>query len=153
MFFLREWYLDRFPPQWVWNCSGLCRLQMLADGGVWYIFGILEGFYWRTVPQVQIDHPCKVLGQFESHIRAKRLLVRHSATLWRPFLPLMTLAMMMMMICSTIISQTSNNSSSGSRWAMAKTKTFLESDGQNLFRTVEKTWKNQTVWSQQSSKK
>ena len=30
---------------------------------------------------------------------------------------------------------------------------FLEWRGQNLFRTVEKSWKNQTVWTQQSSKK
>ena len=29
------------PKRWGWNCSGLCRLQMLADGRVWYIFGIL----------------------------------------------------------------------------------------------------------------
>ena len=51
------------------------------------------------------------------------------------------------------MSSTSNSSSSGSRWARTKTKTFLESNGQNLFRTVEKSGKNQTVWSQQSSKK
>ena len=65
----------------------------------------------------------------------------------------MELAMMVTMFCSTIISQTSNSSSSGSRWARTKTKTFLESNRQNLFRTVEKSWKNQTVKSQQSSKK
>ena len=53
----------------------------------------------------------------------------------------MIMAMMVMMICRTIISQTSNSSSSGSRWARTKTKTFLESNGQNLFRTVEKSWK------------
>ena len=29
------------PKRWGWNCSGLCRLQMLADGRVWYIIGIL----------------------------------------------------------------------------------------------------------------
>ena len=61
----------------------------------------------------------------------------------------MTLAM----ICSTIISQTSNSSnssSSGSRWARNKTKTFLESNGQNLLRIVEK---SQTIWSKQSSNK
>ena len=51
------------------------------------------------------------------------------------------------------MSSTSNSSSSGSRWAKTKTKTFLECHGQNLFRTVEKRWKNQSVWSQQSSKK
>ena len=50
----------------------------------------------------------------------------------------MTLTMMVMMICSTIISQTSNSSSSGSRSARTKTKTFLESNGQNVFRPVEK---------------
>ena len=53
----------------------------------------------------------------------------------------MTLAMMVMMICSTLISQTSNSSSSGSRKARTKTETFLESNGQNLFRSVEKSWK------------
>ena len=57
----------------------------------------------------------------------------------------MTLAMMVMMICSTIISQTSNSFSSGSRWARTKTKTFLECNGQNLFRPVEKNWKNQPL--------
>ena len=51
------------------------------------------------------------------------------------------------------MSSTSNSSSSCSRWAKTKTKTFLECPGQNLFRTVEKSGKNQTVWSQQSSKK
>ena len=50
------------------------------------------------------------------------------------------------------MSSTSNSSSSGSRWARIKTKTSLESPGQNLFRTVEKSRKSQTVWSQQSSK-
>ena len=50
------------------------------------------------------------------------------------------------------MSSTSNSSSSGARWAMTKTKTFLECHGQNLSRTGEKSWKNQTIWSQQSSK-
>ena len=34
------------------------------------------------------------------------------------------------------------------KMTMTKTKVFLESKGQNLFRTVEKTWKNQMVSSQ-----
>ena len=50
------------------------------------------------------------------------------------------------------MSSTSNSSSSDSRWVRTKTNTFLDCNGQNLFRTVEKSWKNQTVWSQQSSK-
>ena len=65
----------------------------------------------------------------------------------------MTLAMMVMMICSTIISQTSNSSSSGSRWARTKTKTLLESNGQNLFRTVEKSWKIKLFGHSRASKK
>ena len=36
------------------------------------------------------------------------------------------------------MSSASNSSSSGSRWARTKTKTFLESNRQNLFRTIEK---------------
>ena len=40
-----------------------------------------------------------------------------------------------------------------SRWGRTITKTFLESNGQNLFRTVEKIWKNQIFWSEQGSKK
>ena len=36
--------------------------------------------------------------------------------------------------------------------ARTKTKVFLDSNGHNLFRTVEKTLKNQTVWSQWSFK-
>ena len=51
------------------------------------------------------------------------------------------------------MSSTLNSSSPGSRLARTKTKTFLEHNGQNLFRTVEKSWNNQIVWSQQSSKK
>ena len=30
------------PKRWEWNCSGFYTLQMLADEGVWYIFGILH---------------------------------------------------------------------------------------------------------------
>merc|ERR1712018_913078 len=37
--------------------------------------------------------------------------------------------------------------------ARTKTKVFLDSNGQNLFRTVDETSKNQTVWPQKSSKK
>ena len=51
---------------------------------------------------------------------------------------------MVLQIIITIItnmSSASNSSSSGSRWAKTKTETFLESNGQNLFRTVEKCWK------------
>ena len=58
-----------------------------------------------------------------------------------------------MMICSTIISQTSNSSSSGSWWARTKTKTCLERNGQNVFKAVEKSWINQSVWSNQKNKK
>ena len=43
-----------------------------------------------------------------------------------------------LLILFPIISQTSNTSSSGSKWAKTKTKTFLECNGQNFFRTVEK---------------
>ena len=32
--------------------------------------------------------------------------------------------------------------------AGTKTKVFIDSNGHKFFRTVEKTWKNQTVWSQ-----
>ena len=38
-------------------------------------------------------------------------------------------------------------------WARTKTRLFLRSTGQNLFRTVEKNWKSRTVWSQWSGKK
>ena len=34
---------------------------------------------------------------------------------------------------------------------LGQKKVFLESNRQNLFRIVEKSWKNQTFWSQQSS--
>ena len=51
------------------------------------------------------------------------------------------------------MSSTSNSSSSYSRWARTKTKTILECNGQNLVRSVEKSWKNRTIWSQQSSPK
>merc|ERR1712208_134872 len=34
-----------------------------------------------------------------------------------------------------------------------KTEVFLDCNGQNLFRTIDETSKNQTVWPQQSSKK
>ena len=64
----------------------------------------------------------------------------------------MTLAIMVMMICGTIISQTSNSSSSGSIWARTNTKRCLEFPRQNLFRTVEKSRKSQTVWSPRCSK-
>ena len=37
--------------------------------------------------------------------------------------------------------------------ARTKTETFLASNGQNLFRTVDKSWKKINVWSQQSFKK
>ena len=39
------------------------------------------------------------------------------------------------------------------KFARTKTKVFLYSNGHNLFRTVKKTWKNQTVWSKWSFKK
>ena len=45
------------------------------------------------------------------------------------------------------------SSSPPSRWARAKTKTFLESPGWYFIRTIEKCRKNQTVLSQQSSNK
>ena len=38
-------------------------------------------------------------------------------------------------------------------WARTKTRLFLRCTGQNLFRTVEKSWKSRTVWSQWSGKK
>ena len=41
-----------------------------------------------------------------------------------------------------------NSSSSGSRWARTKTKTLLESNGQNLIG-----WKDRTGWSRKSFKK
>ena len=50
------------------------------------------------------------------------------------------------------MSPASNSSSSGSRWGKTKTRTFLKSNVQNLFRTVEKSWKSQSVWSQWSFK-
>ena len=39
------------------------------------------------------------------------------------------------------------------KWARTKTRLFLDSTGQNLFRTVEESWKSRTVWSQWSAKK
>ena len=38
------------------------------------------------------------------------------------------------------------------QFASANTKVFLDSTGQKLFRTVDKSWKNQTVWSQRNLK-
>ena len=50
------------------------------------------------------------------------------------------------------MSPASYSSSSGSRWGKTKTRTFLKSNVQSLFRTVKDTEKNQSVWSQWSFK-
>ena len=106
----------------------------------------LRWWWWRQ--------GCWGPGKSTQHIWANFSRTGKMVKMWTQAscLKLMTLAMRVMMICGTIISQTSNSSSSGSIWGRTKTKTFLESPGQNLFRTVEKSRKSQTVWSQQSSK-
>ena len=123
-------YMGQFPHDGEngQNVAFLYFLELCCDQTV-----LCFQLSWTVLKRFWPGHSKNVFLLVLAHLESDRL-------------KLMTLAMMVMMICSTIISQTSNNSSSGSRWARTKTKTFFECPGQNIFRTVEKSWKNQTVW-------
>ena len=58
------------PRKWVWVIPGL--VTMVTNGGFWIRISDIYSELWLSIknsisaPQVWIDHPCRVLGQFES---------------------------------------------------------------------------------------
>ena len=67
------------PRKWVWVIPGL--VTMVTNGGFWIWISDIHSELGLSIknsisaPQVWIDHPCKVLGQFESRKRAKRPVI------------------------------------------------------------------------------